>query len=111
MPQGSCLGPLLFFIYISDLPEAVQCPTVSMYADNTSLCFKSKDISQLNRAMNRDLEDLDSWLKGNKFSLNIVKTQSVLFTTRSRHQALSNATENAKLEILGSEFDVVKKTR
>ena len=82
-----------------------------MYADDTSLCFKSKDISQLNMAMNRDLEDLDSWLKGNKLSLNIVKTQSMLIAIKPRHQALSNAAENLKLEILGNELDVVRKTR
>ena len=39
---------------------------MSMYADDTSLCLKSKDISQLNEAINVDLEHLDSWLKGNK---------------------------------------------
>ena len=110
VPQGSCLGPLLFLIYVNDLPKAVNCSTVSMYADDTSLCLKSKDIFQLNRAMNRDLEDLDSWLKGNKLSLNIVKIQSMLIATKPRHKALNNTAENFKLEILGSELDVVTKT-
>jgi len=75
VPQGLCLGLLLFLVYINYLLKAVQCSTVSMYADDT--CLKSKDISQLNRAMNRDLEDLGAWLKGNKLSLNFVKTQSM----------------------------------
>ena len=61
--------------------------------------------------MNRNLEDLDSWLKCNKLSLHIVKTQSMLITTKPRHRALSNATDNLKLEVLGYELDVVRKTR
>ena len=111
VPQGSCLGPLLLLIYIIDLPKAVNSSTVPMYADDTSLCLKSKDISELNRAMNRDLEDLDSWLKGNKLSLNVVITQSMLVATKPRHQALDNAAENLKFEIHGSELQVVTKTR
>ena len=74
VPQGSCLGPLLFLIYIIDLPSSVQSSTVSMYADDTSLCYKSKDLTQLNMAINDDLRKLETWLKGNKISLNVAKT-------------------------------------
>ena len=80
--QGSCLGPFFLLIYIYDLPKAVQCSTASMYADDTSFCLKSKDISQFNRPMNRDLEDLDASLKDSKLSLNIVKMQSMLIATK-----------------------------
>ena len=111
VPQGSCLGPLFFLIYINDLPKAVNCSTLSMYADDTSLCLKSKDICQLNRAMNRDLEDLHSWLKSNKLSLNIVKTISMLIAIKPRYRALNSAGENLKLKILDSKLDVVTKTR
>ena len=73
-PQESCLGHLLFLIYINDLPMAVQSSAMSMYADDASLWLKSNDISQLNEAINVDLEHLDSWFKGNKLSQNVAKT-------------------------------------
>ena len=82
-----------------------------MYADDTSLCLKSKDIFQLNRAMNRDLNGLDHLLNGNKLLLNAVKTQSMLIAAKPRHKALNNFAENLELEILGSEFDIATKTR
>ena len=111
VPQGSCLGPLLFLIYINDLPSAVQGSTVSMYADDAGLCLKSRDISQLNEAINDDLAHLDSWLKGNQLSLNVAKTQSVLIATKPKHRTLNNAAEKLHLKIRGSELDVVNKTK
>ena len=73
VPQGSCLVPLLFVLYITDPPQAVKNSTVAMYADDTSLSYRSGDIRQLSEVMNKDLTTIVEWLKGNKLSLNVSK--------------------------------------
>ena len=100
VPQGSCLGPLLFLVYINDLPRAVKNSTTSMYADDTSLCFKSKDLSRLNEALNEDLSRLDAWLINNKLSLNVAKTQSMLVSTKAKRKTLDKPASIYKLKLM-----------
>ena len=111
VPQGSCLGPLLFLIYINDLPEAVQGSSVTMYADDTSLCHQSRDLTQLNEAINSDLSKLETWLQGNKLSLNVAKTHSMLISTKQRHNSLKSRNEALVLKIRDNELEVVQKTK
>ena len=88
VPQGSCSGPLLFLICINDLLHAIQNSAVSMYADDTSLCYQTLDINNINNAINNNLMQLDTWLKGNKLSLNIAKTNCMLTATKQKHSYL-----------------------
>jgi len=94
---------LLFFIYINDLPKTIQ-GKISMYADDTSLCHMSNDISKLESAINKDLELSDNWLKGNKLSLNVAKTKSMLICTKSRRKILN--TNEDKLNLLIRDRDL-----
>ena len=111
VPQGSCLGPLLFLLHINDLPQAVQKTNVSMYADGTSLCHQSHDITQLNEAINNDLAHVEKWLRGNKLSLNVMKTHALLISTKPKHKSLKNQDESLKLKIQNNELDIVQKTK
>ena len=63
VPQGSCLGLLLFLVFISDLPLAIKNSKTSLYFDDTSIYRCSRDMSQLNNAINDDLDRLEDWLK------------------------------------------------
>ena len=111
VPQGSCLGPLLFLIYINDLPQAVQKSSMSMYTDDTSLCHQSSDIAQLNEAINSDLAQVEKWLKGNKLSLNVMKTHSMLISIKPKQKTLENQGESLKLKIQNKELEVVQKSK
>ena len=80
VPQGSILGPLLFIIYVNDLPLCVNCKTV-MYADDTTLLFRSSDQVSLQIDLDSNLNRIAQWFNRNKLTLNIKKTKLMLFGT------------------------------
>ena len=82
-----------------------------MHADDTSLYFKSRDLSQLNAALNEDLARLDAWLISNKLSLNVAKTQSMWASTKAERKALDKSYQNPRVKSNGTELEVVSKVK
>ena len=68
-------------------------------------------MTQLNEAINSDLEQLDTWLQGNKLSLNVAKTQSMLITTKQKQNVLKNTSQKLELNIRNNELDIVKNAK
>ena len=79
--QESVLGPLLFLLYINDLH--VHC-TVHHFADDTNLLIINKSLKRLHKLLNSDLKDLTNWLNGNKISLNVSKTELIIFKPKRK---------------------------
>lgn len=80
VPQGSVLGPLLFIIYTNDLPNCLNITKAILFADDTTVYLASNDDKYLYSTMNRELDKLTDWFRANKLSLNISKTNYMLFS-------------------------------
>ena len=73
VPQGSVLGPLLFILYINDLPQALNYLIPILFADDTNLFHKGTSYTTLFNEVNNDLKHLNEWFMTNKLSLNVEK--------------------------------------
>ena len=111
VPQGSCLGLLLFLLYINDLPKTINNDNVYMYADDTSLSCQNHSMRQLNRVLNQDLKALHKRLRGNKLSLNVAKTQSMVISTKQKLAVLKSQAEQLNLHIHDKDLDGVQSIR
>ena len=106
--QGSCLGPLLFLVYFNDLPKVIENCTVATYADDNGLYYRRASLDQLNETINKDVESLDYWLKGNKLSLIVGKTVSINILSRQKHQKILGELD---LKIRDTNIQNVKETK
>lgn len=101
VPQGSVLGAILFVIYINDLPKHVLYSCINLFADDTLIYLHGKNIDELTRRMNRELDRVSQWLRLNKLKLNVSKTKSMVFRNQKQKSVIN------RISVDGEEIEMV----
>ena len=78
------LGSLLFLIYIDDISKAIIFSSVHRFADDTNILYVSSSLKDINKKISHDLSNLIQWLRTNKISQDISKTEIVIFKAHSK---------------------------
>jgi len=113
VPQGSILGPLLFIIYVNDLPYSInQFARPVLYADDTSVLVTAKNLEDLHIKIDHILHHITEWFSFNGLTLNMKKTNIIKFSSNHSQNNLHQSspdnntiTEVTNTNFLGLELD------
>ena len=89
VPQGSNLGPLLFLLYVNDLPNCLGSSVPALFADDTNLTASGASASEIQDILEIELNKVHTWLLANKLTLNVKKTEYILIGSRQRLSQVS----------------------
>lgn len=104
VPQGSILGPALFLLFINDLCNVSNTANFILFADDTNIFQTGSSINELCKSVSEELAKLDTWFKVNRLSLNVNKTNFMIFTNNAINC-------DPKVNINGSEIERVFNTK
>ena len=79
VPQGSVLGPLLFLLYINDFSNCSKLFDFHIFAGDTNLFYSNRSLTELEDDVSNNLKFVSNWLMADKLSLNIDKTNFIIF--------------------------------
>lgn len=109
VPQGSILGPLLFLLYVNDLPDIIE-QQMSLFADDTSIVVRTPTATETKTKLIECLEKVEEWFKANALVMNSDKTQMMRFSLQEREETMlcynnTMLVSSAKCQFLGVTLD------
>src|ERR1043165_4473680 len=106
--QGSNLGPLLFLLYINDLPNVSPILSFILFADDTNVFYSHKSYHTLVQTINNELISIAEWFSANRLSLNLEKTNFILFRS---HKKICPPSDSLLLSINGTLISQVSSSK
>ena len=98
VPQGSILGPKLFILYINDICNVTDMLNFILFADDTNIFCSGRDIKTLCKSISQELDKLNIWFAVNKLSLNVNKTNFILFGNKKQTEGVHITINNVRID-------------
>lgn len=103
IPQGSVLGPILYLIYVNELPSISNLFSICLFADDTTIIFDNSNKKDLLRTCNEGMNLFFSWCCANRLSVNVAKTNVMLFSNTLKPSDVSEVyMNNVKIQYASS---------